>query len=40
VTDGMIEAAYGQQLFSSPDFAKIAKDQAFLRQAYQQQGLK
>jgi hypothetical protein len=40
VTDGMIQSSYGQQLFSSPDFAKIAKDKAFLQQAYQQQGLK
>ena len=40
VTDGMIQASYGQQLFSSPDFAKVAKDKAFLQQAYQQQGLK
>jgi hypothetical protein len=40
LSEGMIKASYGQQLFSSPDFAKVAKDSAFLRQAYQQQGLK
>jgi hypothetical protein len=40
VTDGMIQSSYGQQLLSAPDFAKIAKDKAFLQQAYQQQGLK
>jgi hypothetical protein len=39
LTDGMIEASYGQRLFSSPDFVKIAKDKAFLQQAYRQQGL-
>ena len=40
LSEGMIKASYGQQLFSAPDFAKVAKDSAFLRQAYQQQGLK
>ena len=40
LSEGMIKASYGQQLFSSPDFAKVAKDSAFLRQAYMQQGLK
>jgi hypothetical protein len=40
VTDGMVEASYSQQLLSSPDFAKVAKDSAFLRRAYLQQGLK
>ena len=40
LSDGMIQASYGQQLLSSPDFMKVAKDSPFLRQAYQQQGLK
>lgn len=40
LSDSMIQASYGQQLFSSPDFAKILKDKAFLQQAYRQQGLK
>jgi len=40
LSEGMIKTAYSQQLFSSPDFAKAAKDSAFLRQAYMQQGLK
>jgi hypothetical protein len=40
LSEGMIKASYGQQLFSAPDFAKVAKDSAFLRQAYMQQGLK
>jgi len=40
ITDGMIQASYGQQLLTSPDFAKAAKDSMFLRRAYQQQGLK
>jgi hypothetical protein len=39
LTDGMIEASYGQRLFASPDFVKVAKDKAFLQQAYRQQGL-
>ena len=40
LSDGMIQASYQQQLLSAPDFAKAAKDSAFLRRAYQQQGLK
>ena len=40
VTDGMVEASYGQQLLSSPDFNQAAKASAFLRRAYLQQGLK
>lgn len=40
LSDGMIQSSYQQQLLSAPDFAKAAKDSAFLRQAYQQQGLK
>ena len=40
ITDGMIAASYGQQLLSSPDFNNTAKDSAFLRRAYLQQGLK
>jgi hypothetical protein len=40
VTDSAIQAAYGQQLLATPDFAKALMDKAFLQRAYREQGLK
>jgi hypothetical protein len=40
VTDGAIQASYGQQLLATPDFAKALRDKAFLQRAYREQGLK
>ena len=40
VTDSAIQASYGQQLLTTPDFAKALRDKAFLQRVYREQGLK
>ena len=40
VTDGAIQASYGQQPQATPDFAKALMNKAFLQRVYREQGLK